>query len=94
MLITFALLTSRITLAMWSDIATIVAAVGTLLAALFALWAIRQTSSLTRQKAQPYVAASLEPHQHVPWAMELVVANYVGRPLHSIRSLCESSVSI
>lgn len=76
MLITFALLMPQITLAMWSDIATIVAAVGTLLAALFALWAIRQTSSLTRQKAQPYVAASLEPHQHVPWVMELVVANY------------------
>lgn len=76
MLITFALLKSQITLAMWSDIATIAAAAGTLLAALFALCAICQTRNLTKQKAQPYVAASLEPHQHVPWVMELVVANY------------------
>lgn len=76
MLITFALLMPQITWAMWSDIATIVAAVGTLFAALFALGAIWQTRSLTKQKAQPYVAASLEPHQHVPWVMELVVANY------------------
>ena len=72
MLITFALLMPQITWAMWSDIATIVAAVGTLFAALFALGAIWQTRSLTKQKAQPYVAASLEPHQHVPWVMELV----------------------
>lgn len=76
MLITFALLMPQITWAMWSDIATIVAAAGTLFAALFALGAIWQTRSLTKQKAQPYVAASLEPHQHVPWVMELVVANY------------------
>ncbi len=76
MLITFALLMSQITLATWSDMATIAAAAGTLLAALFALCAICQTRSLTKQKAQPYVAASLEPHQHVPWVMELVVANY------------------
>lgn len=76
MLITFALLMPQITWAMSSDIATIVAAAGTLLAAFFALCAIWQTSRLTKQKSQPYVAASLEPHQHVPWVMELVVANY------------------
>jgi len=76
MLLTSPATTPNTALSTWTDIASIAAAVGTLCAALLALWAIFQTRRLTTEKAQPYVVASLEPHEHVPWVMELVVSNF------------------
>jgi len=58
-----------------ADWATIIAAVGTLVAALIAFLAILEARRLNTEKSQPYVVASLEPHDQVPWFMELVVRN-------------------
>jgi hypothetical protein len=58
-----------------ADWATIIAAIGTLAAAIIALVAIVQVRRLNTEKSQPYVVASLEPHEQMPWVMELVVRN-------------------
>lgn len=71
--ITLPLVTDALT---WlSDGATILAALATLAAAVAAFLAIRQTHKLNIEKAQPYIVVSLEPHEQVPWIMELVVRN-------------------
>jgi YD repeat-containing protein len=64
-----------LTLEQWSDLATVIAGAGTVLAALVAIRAVQQARHLQDEKSQPYVVALVENNPNVAEILELSFKN-------------------
>ncbi|MFD3801999.1 hypothetical protein ACFWQJ_13135 [Kocuria palustris] len=68
-----------------ADVATILGGLGTVVAALIALAALRQAKKLNRESSQPYVAPFIENNEHLPHMLDVGVRNHGNTTARNVR---------